>query len=312
MRIFMTGGTGLVGSALAEALVADGHRVVILSRAMRRGPEGLEFVGGRSTAPGPWAERLAGCDAVVHLAGEPIARLAWTELHERAVVSSRVDGTRALVAALADLPEGTRPRVLLSASTADRYRFADGDDAHGEEAPAGEHFFGRLAAAWEAEALAARALGMRVVVFRHGLVLGRGAHGYRHIDSAAKILHRGPCGSGEQWLPWVHLDDVVAAYRFALDAAALDGPANLVAPGAIRQGDFARAVCRVLEREPWSGINVGRARARLGPYTDVLLGGRRVVPRALEQAGFRFHRADLPAALAASLDEKVEREVRRL
>lgn len=301
MRVFMTGGTGLIGSAVVQALVDRGDTVVVLSRAMRRGPDGTEFIGGRTTFEGSWSERLSGCDAVVHLAGEPIGDFSWSDLHERRVVASRVDGTRALVSALATTPSASRPRVLVSASTADRYPFDDDDTRYGEDAPAGDHFFGHLASAWEAEAERAREHGLRVVTFRHGFVLGHGERAYRQLGSAHKLLYKGPCGSGEQWLSWAHLDDVAAAYLHVLDGD-LAGPLNLVAPGAIRQGDFARAVSGVLHRDPWNGISEDLVRRRLGRFADVLLRGRRVVPLALERDGFRFRRMDVPAALAAALD----------
>ncbi len=297
----MTGGTGLIGSAVAQALVDRGDRVVVLSRAMRRGPEGTEYVGGRTSDDGPWTERLEGFDAVVHLGAHPMARWSWTEAHGRAVRDSRVGGTDRLVAALGALPASARPKALLSASTADRYPFDDDETRYAEDAPAGDHYFGRLAEAWEASALAARALGMRVAVFRHGVVLGHGERGYRQLTSAVKLLYRGPCGSGEQWLSWVHVDDVAAAYLHALDAR-LEGAVNVVAPGALRQSDFARAVSGVLHREPWGGISEPRVRSHLGPFADVLVHGRRVVPLALEKSGFRFRGFDLPAALAAALE----------
>jgi uncharacterized protein len=301
MRVFMTGGSGLIGSAVAQALVDRGDRVVILSRAMRRGPEGTEYVGGRTSDEGPWCDRLEGCDAVVHLGGHPMGRWSWTDAHGRAVWQSRVAGTRTLVGAIAALPPNARPRILLSASTVDRYPFDDTDTRYAEGGAAGDHYFGRLAEAWEAEAFAARAHGLRVVAFRHGVVLGHGERGYRQLTSAVKLLYRGPCGSGEQWLSWVHVDDVALAYLHALDQS-LEGPVNVVAPGAIRQSDFARAVSGVLHREPWSGISEERVRAHLGPFADVLVHGRRAIPLALERSGFRFRRFDLPAALAASLE----------
>lgn len=301
MRVFMTGGTGLIGSAVAQALVDRGDRVVILSRAMRRGPEGTEYIGGRTSDDGPWADKVGGFDAVVHLGAHPMGRWSWTDAHGRAVWESRVAGTARLVAALRDLPAEARPRALLSASTADRYAFDDGEKRYAEDAPAGDHYFGRLAEAWEAETLAARALGPRVAVLRHGIVLGHGERGYRQLTSAVKLLYRGPCGTGEQWLSWVHVDDVAAAYLHALDAS-LEGPVNVVAPGAIRQSDFARAVSGVLHREPWGGISEPRVRTHLGPFADVLVHGRRVIPLALEKSGFRFRRFDLPAALSASLE----------
>jgi uncharacterized protein len=306
VRIFMTGGTGLVGSALAEALVAHGHQVVIVSRAMRSGPDGLEFVGGRTTVPGSWADKLAGCDAVVHLAGEPIAVWRWTDLHRRRVVESRVVGTRELVAALADLPANARPRTLLSASSVDYYPFDLDDNRFAEDAQAGDHLLARMCVEWEGEATRARELDVRTVCLRSGIVIGRGRHSLKVMATPWKLFFRGPTGSGEQWFSWVHIDDVVAAYLFVLERE-LEGAVNLVAPASIRQGDFARAVASVMTRRVWEHVSEPRLRAQLGDFAEYLLRGRRAVPLRLEEAGFRFIRADAPAALAASLEPDDDR-----
>jgi uncharacterized protein (TIGR01777 family) len=300
MKVFMTGATGVIGSAVAQALVDRGDRVVVLSRAMRAGPDGMEFVGGRAPEPGPWTERIAGCDAAIHVAGEPIARWRWDAAHERRVVRSRIDGTRELVAAIAALPEAARPRTLLVASSVDVYPFDDDDTRHGEDTPAGDHLLAVLWRGVEAEAAVARAHGLRVVALRAGLVLTRGEHPYTQLITPMKLVFRGPLGTGEHWLSWVHIDDVAAAYLAVLDGTEA-GAVNLVAPGAIRQADFAHIVAAVLKRELWSPIAVAALRQRLGPFADYLVRGRRAVPLALETRGFRFRRPDAAAALAASL-----------
>jgi uncharacterized protein (TIGR01777 family) len=281
--------------------VARGDTVVIVSRAMRAGPDGMEFVPGRTTSPGAWEEAIAGCDAVVHLAGEPIPSWRWSALHQRRVTESRVLGTRALARVIGETV--ARPRVLVAASAVDVYPFDDEETRYAEDAAAGEHPLAELCRAWEAEARAAAAHGLRVVTLRSGIVIGRGARSFKNLATPWKLFFRGPMGSGEQWFSWVHIDDVVTAYLWALDDAEIAGAVNLVAPGAIRQGDFARAVSAVLGRRVWEPIDEPRLRAHLGGFADYLLHGRRAVPLALERAGFRFRRADAPAALAASLEE---------
>jgi uncharacterized protein (TIGR01777 family) len=301
MRVFMTGGTGLVGAPLGEALVARGHEVVVLSRAMRAGPDGHEYIGGRTTTPGGWEAALAGCDAVIHLAGEPIPSWRFGALHRRRVAESRAEGTRNLVEAITALPAAARPRVLLSASSVDVYPFDAGDDRHAEDTAPGDHFLAGVCAAWEAAALAARSAGLRVACLRSGIVIGRGTRSFKNMVTPWKLFFRGPMGGGEQWFSWVHVDDVVAAYLFALERD-VSGPLNVVAPGDIRQGDFARAVSAVLRRRVWEGIDEETLRSHLGELADYIVRGRRAVPLALERAGFRFVRADAPAALAASLE----------
>jgi hypothetical protein len=300
MRVFVTGATGVIGSVVAQALVDRGDRVVVLSRAMRGGPDGMEFVGGRTSDPGPWAERVAGCDAVVHVAGEPMGRWRWDAAHERRVTRSRIDGTRELVAAIAAAPPERRPRVLVAASSVDIYPFDDEDTRYAESAAPGDHMLAEMWAETERAAAAARGLGLRVVVLRAGMVIGRGEHHFTKLVTPYHYLFRGPVGTGEQWLSWVHVDDVAPAYLAALDDAH-EGALNLVAPGAIRQVDFAHAVAAVMKREPWGPISAAAVRSRLGPFADYLVRGRRAVPLALEEAGFRFRRADAPAALAAAL-----------
>jgi uncharacterized protein (TIGR01777 family) len=302
MRIFMTGASGLVGAPLSEALVAAGHRVVALSRAMRAGPEGIEYLGGRTTVPGDWADAVAGCDAVIHLAGEPIASWRFSALHRRRVSESRIEGTRQLVAAIAAAPAARRPRVLLCASSVELYPFDRSDRRYAEDAEPGEHFLARVCRGWEEQARAAAAAGVRVACLRSGIVIGRGPRSFKNLATPWKLYFRGPMGDGEQWFSWVHVDDAVAAYRFVLERA-LEGPFNLVAPGDIRQGDFARAVAAVLGRRVWEGLDEERLRQHLGELADTMVGGRRAVPLALERAGFRFVRADAPAALAASLED---------
>jgi uncharacterized protein (TIGR01777 family) len=297
----MTGGTGLIGSALADALVARGDRVVVLSRAMRSGPDGMEFVPGRSTSPGPWSAAVANCDAVVHLGGQPVAAWRWTDLHRRRVVESRLDGTRELVEVLAEMPLNQRPRVLVSASSVDYYPFDDDDHRYAEHERPGTHILARLGAQWEAEALRARNLGIRTLCMRTGIVIGRGRHSFKELATPWKLFFRGPTGSGEQWFSWVHIDDVVAAYLWAIDGQD-EGPVNVAAPASIRQGDFARAVAAVMGRKVWESVTADRVRNSLGEFADYLLCGRRVVPLKLETAGFRFIRPDAPAALAASLE----------
>jgi len=297
----MTGGSGLIGSPLSEALAGAGHSVVVLSRAMRAGPEGIEYIGGRTTSPGDWADAVAGCDAVIHLAGEPIASWRFSALHRRRVSESRIEGTRELVAAIAAAPPGRRPRALLCASSVDIYPFDRSDDRYAEDADLGEHFLAGVCRGWEEEARAAAAFGLRVACLRSGIVIGRGSRSFKNLATPWKLYFRGPMGDGEQWFSWVHVDDAVAAYRFVLESS-LDGAVNLVAPGIIRQSDFARAVATVLGRRVWTGIDEESLRHHLGEFADYIVAGRRAIPLALERAGFRFVRADAPAALAASLD----------
>lgn len=296
MRVFITGVTGFVGSAIAGALAARGDTVLGLTRRARPptpSPEtrGLTMVSGDPCAPGAWQELIAGCDAVVHLAGESIGGRRLSDEHKRLVRATRLDSTRQVVAA--------HPKVLVCANGVDYYPFDDGERAYDEAAPAGDTFLARLCADWQAAAQAASSA--RVVLMRTAVVLGRGGEALGKMVLPFKLFLGGRIGSGRQWFSWVHIEDVVGAYLHALDHAEVTGPVNLVSPEAVRQGEFARALGRALHRPARVPVPAFAIRAAVGELAEYVLGGRRVVPSALARTGFTFRLPDLTGALAASL-----------
>jgi uncharacterized protein (TIGR01777 family) len=292
----MTGASGFIGRAIARALIARGDQVDGLSRT-GMAVAGVRAVTGDPTQSGPWRERLAGCDAVIHLAGEPIAAKRWTAEHKERLRASRVDGGKQLAAAIAALPAAARPRVLVTASGVDVYPFDASDRPYAEDGPTGMTFLARLVAAWEASTASAAE---RVVAMRTGVVLGQGEGAMAKLLTPFKLFLGGPIGSGQQWLGWVHIDDVVGAFLFALDSEALRGPVNLVAKS-VRQRELADALGDVLKRPSWLPVPGPVLRLAVGELADYLLHGRKVIPAALAQAGYDFKRAELPAALAASI-----------
>jgi uncharacterized protein len=291
VKVFVTGATGFIGRPLVAALVADGHQVVGLARG---GADlgGAERVAGDVREAGPWQERAAACDAVVHLAGASIGGRRWSAAWKDEIRRSRVEGTARVVDA--------KPRVLLCAGGADYYAFDEGDRPYAEDAPCGDSFLAEVCAAWEAAAHAAEANESRVACLRTGVVLGRGG-ALARMTTPFKLFFGGPVGSGRQWFSWVHLDDVVGAYRFALAHEAVRGPINLVGPEAVRQKDFARALGKALRRPSWAPVPGPVLRLAVGELADYLLHGRRVVPAVLERLGYAFHHATLGSALASSL-----------
>jgi uncharacterized protein len=291
MRVFMTGASGFLGEAISAALVERGDAVVALSRA-GRGPRGAEIVRGDPGRPGPWQERIPECDAVVNLAGEPIAARRWTDEQKRRLHTSRVDVTRNVVAAA--------PRVLVSASGVDFYPFDESERGYDEDAPAGEHFLAGVCRAWEAEAARATDRAARVVVLRLGVVLGRGGGALAKLIPVFKRFAGGPIGSGRQWFPWIHLDDVVGVVLRALDDDGLRGPVNVVT-ASVRQADFARALGDALKRPSWLQVPAVALRLAVGDMAEILLHGRNVVPAVLRDAGFTFKHPELAGALAASV-----------
>jgi uncharacterized protein (TIGR01777 family) len=295
MRVFVTGASGFLGRAVTEALVARGDAVVGLSR-RGQGPRGAETVTGDPARPGEWRAALADCDAVVHLAGEPVAGKRWTDEHKAAVRASRRDGTRGVVAAMA---AASRPRVLVSASGIDYYPFDETDRGYTEEDGAAATFLAEVCRDWEAEALRAAEHGTRAAVLRIGVVLGRGEGAMARLAPLFRRFAGGPIGSGRQWMSWVHVEDVAGAVLRALDGD-LAGPVNVVA-GNARQADFARTLGDVLKRPSWLPVPAIALRLAVGELAEYLLHGRRVVPAALEKVGHAWRHPDLAGALAASV-----------
>jgi hypothetical protein len=303
----ITGGTGFIGRALVQSLAAEGIRPVVITR---RAAEGRRLLGDAArlveadpTQAGPWQEVVAGVRWVYNLAGASVGERRWNARYREGIYESRVETTRLLVEAVGRTPAAQRPEVLVSASGVDFYPSGldltgfDDDDDIVETAPAGDSFLARVCRDWELEAREATAHGLRVVTMRCGLVLGRGGPADRLVQLFRTGLG-GPIGTGRQWMSWVHLEDAVRAYRFAAATPALSGPVNLVAPEAVRNRDFARALGRALGRPAVVPVPAFALRAALGEFSEYVLGGRKVVPAALRRTGFEFRYPDLAAALA--------------
>ena len=282
----MTGASGLVGSALGESIP-----MVALPR---RAPAG----GGLWWQPEEGRVHDDGrpLRAIVHLAGEPIAAGRWTRARRRAIERSRVAGTRTLVDWLARREQ--RPQVLVSASATGFYG-ERGDEELDEDSSRGGGFLAELCVAWEAEARRAEDLGIRVVVVRLGLVLARGAGLLARLEPLFKLGAGGPVGSGKQWFPWVHRDDVIGALEWALTTPSARGAYNLVAPGIVRQAEFARALGRALHRPAFLPAPAPALRLVFGELADeALLASQRARPQRLEAGGYPFRWPDLDPALA--------------
>jgi uncharacterized protein (TIGR01777 family) len=299
VRVAVTGATGLIGSALVRALVERGDEVTALSRSPERAVEslGVEAIAWADplAEPAP-ADALEGRDAVVHLAGEPIAQ-RWSDQAKRAIRDSRVLGTRNLVAGIAGLGEQERPATLLSGSGTDRYGVR-GDERLDESASvAGDEFLPAVTAAWESEALKAEGLGVRVIVSRTGVVLTDSGGALGKMLPFFKLGVGGPVAGGRQYVPWIHLDDAVGAILFCLDTPALSGPVNLTAPEPATNWELSRALGRVLHRPALIPVPALALRALYGEMAEVVTTGRRAVPGRLLELGYEYRRPDLEDAL---------------
>jgi uncharacterized protein (TIGR01777 family) len=298
VKVAVTGATGNIGRALVRELTAQGDEVTALSRNAVRAREtlGIEAVGWERPKSGrPPAEALRGRDGVVNLLGEPLAQ-RWTEEAKREIRDSRILGTRNLVAALAELPEGERPRVLVSQSAVGWYG-ARADEPVDESEPAGSGFEAQSTVDWEAEARRAEELGVRVVTTRTGVYLSQTGGALETMLPPFRLGVGGPVAGGRQYVPWVHLDDVVGALAFCLHTEAATGPVNVTAPEPVTNREFSKALGRVLRRPavvPVPGLAV---KVLYGEMAVVVTTGRRAVPRRLQELGYEFRRPDLEAAL---------------
>jgi uncharacterized protein (TIGR01777 family) len=296
MRITVTGATGLIGSRLVRALQGRGDEVTVLSRDPQKARAALGDV--EAFAWRPLDERaptqaLNGRDAVAHLAGENIAQ-RWTDESKRRIHDSRELGTRNLVAGLAAAEP--RPRTLVSASGVDYYG-PRGDEPLTEDATPGDDYLARVCVVWEREAQAAGELGVRVVNLRTAVVLDQSGGALAKMLPFFRLGIGGPVAGGRQYLPWIHVDDIVGLYLAGLDDVSWSGPFNAAAPDPPTNRDFSRALGRALRRPALAPVPGFAVRLLYGEMAEIVIAGQRVVPsRALEH-GYAFRQKDLDAAL---------------
>lgn len=291
MHVLVTGATGLVGRPLVRALAAAGHGVTAVSR--RPGRAALRAVGW-DEVPGVISE----VDAVVNLAGEPVAEGRWTEARKHAIRASRVDGTRAIVEAMRGATK--RPAVLINASAAGYYGPC-GDEVVEETHAAGSDFLANVCKAWEAEAAAAEALDVRVVRLRIGIVLAADGGALGRMLTPFRACLGGPIGGGAQWMPWIHRDDACGLVVAALAGDAWRGAVNATAPEPVRNREFTHTLGRALGRPAVLPLPGFALRLALGEMAAILLSGQRAVPAAALKCGYDFRHPTLPEALADCL-----------
>jgi uncharacterized protein (TIGR01777 family) len=299
MRVTITGATGLIGRRLVSRLRERGDEVTVLSRDPDRAHEalGVEAVAWDAEAGAAPAEALNGRDGVAHLAGEPVAQ-RWTTEAKRRIRSSREVGTRHLVDGLR--AADPRPRVLVSASGMDWYG-ARGDEEVTEEEPAAEGFLPQVCAVWEAEAERAEELGVRVVRLRTGIVLSREGGALQKMLPPFRLGVGGPVAGGRQWMPWLHLDDVVGMYLAALDDERWTGPINAATPEPVTNRDFSKALGRALHRPALAPVPAFAIRLLYGDMAEIVTTGRRAIPQRALALGYAYQHPDLDEALRSAL-----------
>jgi uncharacterized protein len=302
MRVVVSGATGTIGRAVVGSLCARGDAVVALTRDERRARESLpgEVVAMRWAEPTdqpPPRAALAGADAMLHLLGEPIDQ-RWTADAKRRIRGSRVLSTNQLVTALLDLDDEERPAALVAQSATGFY--GDGNLPLDEQAPAGDGFLADLVIDWEREAQTAAAR-MRVVCTRTGVVLSPRGGALARMLPFFRLGVGGPVAGGGQYVPWVHLDDVVGALLRCLDDERAAGPINVTAPTPVTNAELSRALGRVLKRPAVLPVPALALRLLYGEMSQVVTESKRVVPGRLQALGYRFRHADLQPALDDAL-----------
>ena len=297
MKVFLTGGSGFIGRRLSAALAARGDEVTVLTRSAngRADGAGIAFIGGDPRLPGDWQREAAAADAVINLAGASIFG-RWTRRRKRSILESRTASTANILSALA-ARKNTKRGVLINASAVGYYGF-HGDEVIDESASHGSDFLAGVCAAWESAARTAAVPNGRVVLARFGLVLGEKGGVLGKMLLLARLGLGGPLGSGKQWFPWVHIDDLVGALLFLLDRDGLEGPFNCCAPNPVRNRDLARALGRALHRPAFLRVPGFLIRFVLGEFGNIILRGQKTVPRRLLDAGYSFRHPELAGALA--------------
>lgn len=298
MKVAVSGATGLIGTALRESLVADGHQVLALTRHDRLPP--LETITWDVDHGRFDAGALEGVDAVVHLAGEPIAQ-RWNDARKKAIRESRVKSTRLLVEGLKSLK--TKPRVLVSASAIGLYGDR-GDEELVETSPPGEGFLAETCQAWEQAAMEAMGLGIRTAVIRTGILLSTRGGALKKMLLPFRLGAGGPVGSGNQWMSWVHIDDHIRALRFILDKDDLMAAVNVTAPNPVQNRAFGKALGRAVSRPALLPTPAFALKLIFGEMASILLEGQRVLPKKLLDNGYRFRFPELGPALSDLLTRR--------
>jgi len=310
MKILVTGATGLIGRSVCRSLIIEGHQVVALSRRPAAAPMVIDLAGVAAfhwepAAESPPAEAWEGVEAVIHLAGEPVAAARWTEEQKRRIRDSRVKGTRNLVAGMRATPRP--PKVLVSASAVGFYGDR-GDEVLNERSAIGSGFLSEVCLDWETEAARARELGSRVALVRTGVALSPSGGALEKMLLPFKLGLGGRLGDGRQWFPWIHIEDIQGIIQHALMSPVVDGPINGVAPGVVTNEEFTRELAAALNRPIFLPVPQFALRVLLGEMAEVVTASQRVVPQVALDTGYRFKYQNLRPALESLLKTRNTRE----
>lgn len=299
MKILVTGATGFIGQTIVRELLSKGHKVAILSRNIARAAFILSnkcefYQWGDATAELPPAEAFNGVDAVINLMGEGIADKRWDEERKKEIYDSRVIGTRNLVQRMKEL--SACPKIFVSASAVGVYGNRDNEDLT-EKSSLGDDFLSHVCKDWEEEAMKATELGIRAGVIRTGVVIGKNGGALKRMLPIFKIGVGGPLGSGDQFMSWIHLDDLANMYIEFVTNSALEGAFNGTAPYPATNNYFTKALGKTLKRPTFAKAPAFALKIVLGDMSSMLLGGQKVLPKKFKEEGFRYRYPTLEMAL---------------
>ncbi|AET67770.1 TIGR01777 family protein [Desulfosporosinus orientis DSM 765] len=301
MKVLIFGGTGFLGRQLTEELLSCGYQVSVITRnrqsTAKKVASEVELLEWDNRSPLSSISNLEAIDGVINFAGESIGNRRWTDSVKQEILQSRINATRAIVKAIND---GTiKPKVLINASAVGYYGPRQDEEITEGEAP-GEDFLADVCRKWEAEAYKVHNPLTRVVTIRIGVVLGsQGA--LAKMVTPYKFYAGGPLGKGDQWLSWIHIQDLLRMLRFIIEEDQIKGPVNGTAPNPAAMKDFSKALGEVLGRPSWLSVPEFVLRIALGQMSEMLLHGQRVIPKKVIEAGFEFRFPDLKAAFEDAL-----------
>lgn len=296
MKVFITGGSGFLGTNLTKFLVDRGFEVTIMARNPEKGPRlplNVRKIAADSMKPGSWQDEVASHDVLINLAGVSVFH-RWDESYKKLLRDSRILTTRNLVDAV---PSGADKKVtLISASGAGYYGFGQ-DEKFDESASPGSDYLARLAYDWENEALKADTKGTRVARIRIGIILGRDGGALHQMTLPFRFFVGGQIGDGKQWISWIHIDDICRAILFVIENETISGPVNLTAPSPARNSELSKAISQILRRPAFVPAPAFMMKVALGEFSSYVLNGQRVIPKVLLEKGFKFDHPTIRSAL---------------
>ncbi|MDJ0843259.1 thylakoid membrane protein ThyD [Crocosphaera sp.] len=300
MKIAITGATGFVGTRLVNSLKEEGHQFIIFTRNVNRAKTiypastfpNVELVAYNPTESGEWQARISGCDAVVNLAGEPIAE-RWSPEHKKAILESRQLGTRKIVEAITKAT--AKPSVLINPSAIGYYGTSE-TKTFDENSTPGDDFLAEVCQAWESEAQEVKKVNVRLVILRIGIVLGKGGALAKMIPPF-KLFAGGPLGSGRQWFSWIHIDDLVQLIKESLKRSGIVGTFNATAPHPVRMNELCETLGEVMNRPSWLPVPDFALEVLLGEGSKVVLEGQQVLPKETLSLGFQYEYPTIKSAL---------------